>query len=852
MALAVGLFPATDVSAATGCFDKAERSRDCAVLVVHSYHPSLGWTRTVEDGFRAVFSNADHVRIDSEFLDAKRRPDLGHAEAFIEILDQKYRSRQPDVLVISDDPAFELIWSRRQTLFPNVPVVFMGLNAISKTLLNTPGVTGVFENHRTEETVALSLALTKAPGIVVINDTSETGRANESTLSRLMEEHRNVEWVVERDLAVGDITRLAQYPPDWPIIPMLPLREDGQSGPMLSQARSIALLRASLPQPLFYDTEWLMGSGVVGGYMLQGRSHARQAAQLVQAILEGATPESLPVHFDTAHAWIFDGRELERFGWNRGDLPKDAEIRFVGPGYVERHRELIIPADAILILAALIIVVLAETVRRQRRAELALRAEERRLSAALAASDAGVFEIRQRAGYASDRWLKLIGVSTAAAERPSQWMRNASAPSRHRWNEALRRLADSPGRERLELVIETHRRRLDVLLMTERNSGHVVGVATDITRQRQIETEAASRTRLQALGELAGGVAHDFNNMLTVINGTTELVLDTDDLSEIRAGLSDIEDAGVRAADLVERLLLFGRRDHRAQRPTDLNLPIRDIHQFLLRLVGERHEVVTLLHDEPIGVPLDASDVEQVVSNLVLNARDAMPKGGIIHITTEVEVIDERPWAVLTVRDDGIGMDDATRNRIFEPFFTTKLVGDGSGLGLSTVWGIVSGSGGRINVKSSPGRGTTMTARWPCTCISVDAHPSPPPRVARVGGSILIVEDDPGVALVTKSLLTHAGYRVCLAADGREGLQVFAEQPDAFDLVFADVVLPHLSGIDMVREIRNLRPAVRVGFCTGYIDHPSLPKAVAPKESLVLRKPFSKRELDDFVRNCMA
>ena len=391
-----------------------------------------------------------------------------------------------------------------------------------------------------------------------------------------------------------------------------------------------------------------------------------------------------------------------------------------------------------------------------------------------------------------------------------------------------------------------------MLLTTGRSLDDIVGVATEVTRQRRMETEAASRNRLQALGELAGGIAHDFNNILTVINGTTDLLLDVDDLPEIRARLGEVKASGGRAADLVRRLLMFGRRDHRADEPTDLNRPIRDLHQFFRRLVGETHEVIINLHEEPLGVPIDHTDTEQVLSNLVINARDAMPEGGIIRVTTEVEVVEGQTWAVLTVQDNGIGMDEATRARVFEPFFTTKEAGDGSGLGLSTVWGIVSGSGGRIDVQSRLGQGTTMTARWPRMELVPVAPQQKATSPVSDGRSILVVEDDAGVAHVTKKILVRAGYRVRVAADGREAVQIFREQPEAFDLVFSDLVLPNLSGLDMAQEIRDMCPSIRFGFCTGYANHPSFARMRTANPSQLLRKPYTQRQLHDFVNDCMS
>ena len=212
------------------CSNPDGQPRDCAILMVHSYHPGLEWNRTLTEGFREAFASTARIRIDAEYLDAKRRPDLRHADAFVSVLIDKYRSDLPDVLVIADDPVFTLLWPRRGELFPGVPIVFMGLNGIRDDLQGAHGVTGIFEHHRTEETIALSLALTGAKGIVVINDTSETGLANESTLSKVMKQRPDVQWVIQRDVSTDNIRDLERYPSDWPIVPCFPCANGGRTG----------------------------------------------------------------------------------------------------------------------------------------------------------------------------------------------------------------------------------------------------------------------------------------------------------------------------------------------------------------------------------------------------------------------------------------------------------------------------------------------------------------------------------------------------------------------------------------------------------------------------------------------
>ncbi|MEM1231705.1 MAG: ATP-binding protein [Pseudomonadota bacterium] len=826
------------------CRDSAGTPRDCAVLLIHSYHPALKWTQSLSAGVADALRPLPALRIDTEYLDAKRRPELEHAESFVELLRVKYFARPPDVILISDDPAFDLLWPKRQALFPNVPIVFMGLNGRRRDLApGTPGLTGIFERHETDRTVALALALTQAGGMVVITDTSETGLANEPTLERLVAKYPDRKVRIERDLPASRLGRLNDVPADWPIIPMLPLREQESDGPMLSQLQSVALLREALPNPLFYDVEWLMGSGVVGGYNLSGTDHGRQAGELVAEVLRGRSAASLAFRDTTAHRWTFDARELARFGWTPADLPATAELLFTTPSYWDQHRTVLLPASAVLLAAALLILALSATVARQRRSE-------HRLAAALGAHNAGVFELKGSQSYASPRWLELFDASDAAPLSSEHWEAPASAMSRQAFAEALKRLTAGAARERVEIEIVGSPPRTVDILMTRSSTGTVVGVGTDITARRQLEEEVSRQHRLQALGELSGGIAHDFNNLLTIVNCNAQLIADLSDDATTRRIASDISEAGARAADLTSQLLAFGRPEPLIAGVIDVNQSIGHAHRLLQRLIGPNHELVTLLHDEPLPVALSSAHIEQVLTNLVLNARDAMADGGSIAIETAQTLDDGRKIAVLTVQDTGVGIDRATGQRLFEPFFTTKKVGEGSGLGLSTVYGIVTASGGTVDYDSTPGVGTTFTIRWPLSDAE-GAAPRPPPAhpattLPREERAILLVEDEPGVGRTTENLLTMAGYKITVAKDGREGLKLFQQDPTAFDLVLSDVVLPHMDGVSMMAQISALRPDIRFGFVSGYDRHASLASRL-PLSVEMLNKPFSRRELYAFV-----
>lgn len=700
------------------------------IVTIFSYHPGLEWTDALLAGLDVDLQNVPNVEFHSEFLDAKRHPSLEHADAFLSTLRSKYATRPPDVLMIADDPAFELLRDRVDEFFPGVPVVFFGLNEIREEL--PPSFTGVYEIHQTLPTLEVAMELTGARGVAVINDTSETGLANESTLTALQAARPDLEWVIFRDLPSSEFERLEALPDDWPVFPMLPMREDHANGPMLSQGRTAELIRERIPNPMFWSSEFLMGTGVVGGYVLLGEVHARQAFQIALRVLRGADVNEIPPVTVAEHRWSFDARELERFGWT-DRTPDGSVLHFQRPTFFERHEEILLPLALGLLALLLVIVTLTWHLRSERRHARLLRSEKGRLATALLAADAGVFEIRADGSKeSSERWLEMFGDS-------SDWLSRVSSESSSELQDRFRRLRDAhvgPERERLEIVTTHPRRLIDLTLMLD---GHdpatagIVGIGTDVTDRRRIEQQAATQARLHALGQLAGGVAHDFNNLLMVINTNAQMLPLSESTEETEELASEIEEAGGRATALVRELLTFGRHteDEKKPRSADLNGFVRGLEGLLKRLAKGGCEVVVQLEETELMCNVAASHIDQILTNLVVNARDAMGGKGTIRVETRRETRDGKHEAVLRVKDDGEGMDEETRERLFEPFFTTKDVGHGTGLGLSTVYGLVTSTGGAISVESTKGAGSTFELRWPLALGLIDG----------TGGELTVPDD---------------------------------------------------------------------------------------------------------------
>lgn len=384
-------------------------------------------------------------------------------------------------------------------------------------------------------------------------------------------------------------------------------------------------------------------------------------------------------------------------------------------------------------------------------------------------------------------------------------------------------------------------------------------VARDITAQRRLEHQLMQNQKLEAVGRLAGGIAHDFNNLLTVVLNCSALALARPEVGSVaRSHVEEIEKAALRAAELTKHLLAFTRQHPFETSVIDLNKVISRFQKMLSRVLGDNVELATFLTPSLGKIRADANRIEQVIMNLVVNARDALPAGGRVFIETSNVVLDERyasdhvevtpgRYVMLAVSDTGIGMSAETKARIFEPFFTTKDAVAGTGLGLSTVFGIVRQTGGHVAVYSEIGRGSTFKIYFPTTgSEKAAAKPGPQPATAPRGSeTILLVEDELRVRAVIRSVLQQWGYRVLDASNADEALAAFLENEKDVHMVLTDVVLSKGSGPQVVDGIRAIRPDVRALLMSGYAGKAIAHHGLVDPDVAFLQKPFT---LDDLAR----
>jgi two-component system cell cycle sensor histidine kinase/response regulator CckA len=529
-------------------------------------------------------------------------------------------------------------------------------------------------------------------------------------------------------------------------------------------------------------------------------------------------------------------------------------------------------ADLSAIVMLIVIFILREKTSRELSGARSMLEESReRVAYALSAARVGTWWVDSDGNeYWSPSFRKLMGVATGVPYSAEMFRSLVHPEDREAVTRADVKMLSEPGEHEFEYRIVGPDG--DVRTMFTRGlcsmdkSGsrcRVIGVVIDITERKrdeqariELEQKLLQAQKVETIGRLAGGIAHDFNNLLTGISGFAELAqVAMDDGRTPREELDEIKAGAGRAAALTRQLLAFSRKQVLRAEVLDVNDVVRQTENLLERVIGEDLELEQVLRQEQVVVSADRSQLEQVILNLVVNAREAMPQGG--RVTVEVDEVEidatQAPelqagrFALLAVTDTGVGMDAETAARIFEPFYTTKP--DGTGLGLATVHGIVSQSGGTILVDSEPGNGTTFKVYLPLAEAALEVAALPKraaPVAVGAGESVLVIEDDHQVRAIVTRMLTRLGYEVASAGNGAEALE--HAESRSFGLILSDLVMPDMGGRELVEAILVRQPGAAVLFMSGYSDDAVLRRGVLAPDAAFIEKPFSFDELARRVR----
>jgi len=856
------------------------------VLIIHSYHSGLTWTDAIMNGIRDTFAASDPgIQISAEYLDSRRYPKSDLSRRIREFLLEKLNGTTPDLVMVSDNNALELVLEQRNRLFPGIPIVFCGINDFSPAMISScPDITGVAEDLSIVETVNLALRLHPDTGEVVVigRTTVAADRYNrDSFIAALPRVPSHLKVTFWDDLPGPELKSRLEKLESGTVLFINGLITD-HSGRQMMYGETTKWISQYSKVPAYSFWEVYLGYGIVGGKLVSGYRQGRMAGQLALRILRGERADRIPVvaGLDANH-YMLDYRQLERFRIPLSKVPQGTLFVHRPDSFYDRHKTLVWTTVSVVAALGALVILLSTAILHRRKAERALKVSEERMRLFFERQIVGMAIASPEMGWlqVNDRLCRMLGYSREELLRKT-WAELTYPDDLAADIEQFDRLlAGAINEYTLE---KRFVRRDGTIIFTDLSVGcvrnargrvdYVLALLEDITERKEaagerekLQEQLIQAQKLESIGRLAGGVAHDFNNMLTAILGHVELSmrLCTPE-GPIYTSLKVIEESALRSAGLVRQLLAFARRQTVAPRVLDVNDTTASMLKMLQRLIGESISLVWLPQMGLWPVRVDPSQIDQLLVNLCINARDAIPGVGRVTIETGNKVLDETYCAVhpdcvpgeyvmLAVSDDGDGIGKDALGHIFEPFFTTKEPGRGTGLGLSTVYGIVKQNNGYIHVCSEPGKGSTFRIYLPRFAgdagePAVESKAEPP---GSRGETVLLVEDEAVILHVGQAMLEALGYRVLTADTPGKALQQMRARSGEIDLVLTDVVMPEMNGRELAERLLDIKPGLKCLFASGYTADVIARDGVLEEGVVFIQKPFSIKHLAAKVREAL-
>ena len=856
------------------------------VLIIHSYHSGLTWTDAIMNGIRDTFAASDPgIQISAEYLDSRRYPKSDLSRRIREFLLEKLNGTTPDLVMVSDNNALELVLEQRNRLFPGIPIVFCGINDFSPAMISScPDITGVAEDLSIVETVNLALRLHPDTGEVVVigRTTVAADRYNrDSFIAALPRVPSHLKVTFWDDLPGPELKSRLEKLESGTVLFINGLITD-QSGRQMMYGETTKWISQYSKVPAYSFWEVYLGYGIVGGKLVSGYRQGRMAGQLALRILRGERADRIPVvaGLDANH-YMLDYRQLERFRIPLSKVPQGTLFVHRPDSFYDRHKTLVWTTVSVVAALGALVILLSTAILHRRKAERALKVSEERMRLFFERQIVGMAIASPEMGWlqVNDRLCRMLGYSREELLRKTWTELTYPDDLAADIEQFDRLLAGAINEYTLE---KRFVRRDGTIIFTDLSVGcvrnargrvdYVLALLEDITERKEaagerekLQEQLIQAQKLESIGRLAGGVAHDFNNMLTAILGHVELSmrLCTPE-GPIYKSLKVIEESALRSAGLVRQLLAFARRQTVAPKVLDVNDTTASMLKMLQRLMGESISLVWLPQMGLWPVRVDPSQIDQLLVNLCINARDAIPGVGRVTIKTGNKVLDETYCAVhpdcvpgeyvmLAVSDDGDGIGKDALGHIFEPFFTTKEPGRGTGLGLSTVYGIVKQNNGYIHVCSEPGKGSTFRIYLPRFAgdagePAVESKAEPP---GSRGETVLLVEDEAVILHVGQAMLEALGYRVLTADTPGKALQQMRARSGEIDLVLTDVVMPEMNGRELAERLLDIKPGLKCLFASGYTADVIARDGVLEEGVVFIQKPFSIKHLAAKVREAL-
>jgi len=846
-----------------------------SVLYINSYHQGYPWSDTIFEGIGKALDESDYkIELQIEYLDAKKFNVDPVVSAFYQLHKEKFKEGQFDVVIVSDDDAFQYAIKYRSELFPGVPIVFCGVNNLSSEQTAVGNITGIVENFDLSGTIDVVLTIhPEKKRMIVVGDNSTAGLAIKrqvESFEPLFQDRLIVDYWVQADLDEVQ-ERVKTLPADTFLffIPYFQVSDDY----FHTAEEVMAGIYSHSNVPIYTGWEFLLGHGAVGGSLLSGLEHGRAAAELSLQILGGEEADRIPIVYKPNGLYLFDYQVMERLGIDESMLPEESRIINAPSLFYQLPRELFwtIVVSFLLLLVALLFLSLNMIARRkvERTIKDQLTFQETLINTIpllVSWKDIHGRYVGANVNFADffglDNVIEVVEKTTSDVVSDDAYVNwsigtDLSVVSEDREFRRVRKRITSADGESAWLELSKV-----PLRDQDRKITGVLTTAENITREHNLEKQLLQSQKMEAIGTLAGGIAHDFNNILTSIINSTELaVMDLDSESQTKKDLDRVLKAARRGSRVVKQILTFSRPSQQGFRSTDLESLVYEVINLMEVSLPGSVKMKYLVSPALRKIQADPTQLHQALMNLCTNAfHELKETGGEIHLSLKVVCLEANEagylnlepgnFVKITIRDNGPGIKPEIIDKIFDPFFSSKDKTEGSGLGLTVVLGIVKGHNGGVRVRSEYGKGTTFDIFLPDISAETDKFDHQISPVNRNEGSILFVEDDEDQLLTTPRILRALGFQVDPVGDSREAAAKVKDGPDRYDLVITDYDMPGMNGIDLVREIMKCAPHLPVIMISGRQESVSAAKGMSAIKH-VLVKPYEKNDLTALINSIL-
>lgn len=837
--LVIAFLSATNYCTASKTSFSADKSH---ILILHSYHRGMLWVESVTRGLDAEFGFNINRIVHIEYLDTKRFPSESHQQNLIDFYLKKFSGIKFSVIIASDDIAFKFALNNRAQLFNNAPLVFCGVNFFNQELYKSESnFTGVVERNDFLKTINLALSLhPDAKNVFVINDNSKTGQANEEAIKNLLPFiPADKKIFFSGNLPMAELkSKIAALPDDYVIL-LLAYNLDafGQYFSYRELAKNISEVAQ---RPIYCVWDFFFDGCATGGCITRGVDQGNAAARLAKRILNGEKADSIPVQSRYLTRYMFDYNKLKQFNISESRLPDNSIILNQPYSFYRENTLLFWQISAVFLLFVALSAGLTISLLQMLKSKKELEEGRQSLKITLDSIAEGVIatDSEGRVSRMNPVAEKISGWSLKEAiGKPLAQVfcvknGNTGELCSNLEQQILNR-NDLVNLSRFNFLIDRDGKELPITSTAApirdefSNITGIVIVFHDMTEESIIQEKLRQSQKMDAVGQLAGGVAHDFNNALSGIIGAVQLLQKEASSDYSKRFLKLIEKSADRAADLTAKLLAFSRKSNAETAPQDFHTIIQASIDILSRTTDRRIIIKTDLKAEKFTVRGNFSELESLLLNLGINASHAMPEGGELIFTTKNVALEEEycnastftikpgKYLLLEVADTGTGISPENLNRIFEPFFTTKEQGKGTGLGLSAAFGTIVQHHGAINAYSELGRGTIFRIYLP-TIDEAAIQEEKKYELTPGTGTILLIDDEPAIRFTNRLLLESAGYKVLVAENGLTGIEVFRENADLIDLVILDMIMPEMNGCECFNHLIEIDPAAKVILCSGF------------------------------------